>query len=204
METLGRREQNKIEKRSRLMAAARQLFQSDGLGATTAAIAQTAGVGEGTFYLYFASKEDLIIEVFRDDIGRAWNDAFALVRPADPVVEQIIGVFSGVTSVHERDADLARVWFRELPFASGSTQDAANNVVAWAQHRLEALLDAGRTRGELDANVDTSTLARMCLDLWIALMIRRHSGAITATAAIERLAAALRMTFHYMTPAKLA
>jgi len=200
METLGRREQNKIEKRSRLMAAARQLFQTDGLAATTNAIAQAAGVGEGTLYLYFVSKEDLIVEVFRDDIRRTWNDAFALVRPSDRVVEQVIGVFSRVTSVHERDADLARIWFRELPFASPSTQDAANDVVAWAQHRLEALLEAARTRSELDGDVDIATLARMCLDLWIALMIRRHSGAITADRAIERLAAALRMTFRYMAP----
>ncbi len=124
------------------------------------------------------------------DNMRTWNDAFALVRPDDPIVDQIIGVFSGVTSVHERDADLARLWFRELPYASPSTQDAANDVVAWAQHRLETLLDSARTRGELDGGVDIVVLARMCLDLWIALMIRRHSGGITATAAIERLAAA--------------
>ena len=201
METLGRREQNKIEKRRRLMAAARQLFQTDGFDATTTAITHAAGVGAGTFYLYFPSKEDLMIEVFRDDIRRTWNDAFALVRPDDPIVDQIIGVFSGVTSVHERDPDLARLWFRELPYASPSTQDAANDVVAWAQHRLETLLDSARTRGELDGGVDIVMLARMCLDLWIALMIRRHSGGITATAAIERLAAALRMTFRYMAPA---
>ncbi len=202
METLGRRERNKIDKRARLMAAARQLFQTDGLTATTSAITQAAGVGAGTFYLYFASKEDLIIEVFRDDIRRTWNDAFALVRPDDPIVEQILGVFSGVTSVHERDADLARIWFRELPFASPSTKDAADDVVAWAQHRLEALLDAARTRAELDGDVEIATLARMCLDLWIALMIRRHSGAITADRAIDRLAATLRMTFRYMAPGK--
>ena len=197
---LGRREQNKLEKRRRLMAAARLLFQSDGLEATTAAITQAAGVGAGTFYLYFASKEDLIIEVFRDDIRGVWNDAFALVRPDNPVVEQIIGVFSGVTSVHERDAELARLWFRELPYASPSTQSAANDVVSWAQHRLESLLDAAKTRGELDREVDIAVLSRMCLDLWIALMIRRHSGGITAPGAIDRLGATLRMTFRYMAP----
>ncbi len=202
METLGRREQNKIEKRGRLMAAARQLFQTDGLDATTTAITQAAGVGAGTFYLYFASKEDLMIEVFRDDIRRTWTDAFALVRPDDPIVEQIIGVFRGVTNVHERDPELARVWFRELPYASRSTQDAANDVVAWAQHRLEVLLEAARAHGDLDGEVNAALLARMCLDLWVALMIRRHSGGITAAAAIERLAATLRMTFHYMNPAK--
>ncbi len=202
METLGRRQQNKIEKRTRLMAAARQLFQTDGLDATTTAITQAAGVGAGTFYLYFPSKEDLIIEVFRDDIRRTWNDAFALVRADDPIVDQIIGVFSGVTNVHERDPALARLWFRELPYASPSAQDAANDVVAWAQHRLEALLDAGRARGALDPDVDVALLARMCLDLWIALMIRRHSGGITATGAIERLASTLRMIFRYMAPAQ--
>jgi AcrR family transcriptional regulator len=202
METLSRREQNKVEKRARLMAAARQLFQTAGLAATTSAIARAAGIGEGTFYLYFASKEDLMVEVFKDDISRIWNDAFALVRPDDPIVEQVIGVFSGVTSVHERDADLARIWFRELPSASASAQSAANEVVAWAQHRLEELLHAARVRGEIYGDVDIPTLARMCLDLWISLMIRRHSGAITADRAVERLAAALRMTFRYMTPVR--
>ena len=127
-----------------------------GLDATTTAITQAAGVGAGTFYLYFPSKEDLIIEVFRDDIRRTWNDAFALVRLDDPIVDQIIGVFSGVTNVHERDPALARLWFRELPYVSPSAQDAANDVVAWAQHRLEALLDAGRARGALDPDVDVA------------------------------------------------
>jgi AcrR family transcriptional regulator len=65
--TLGRREENKLRTRSALERAAARLFEEQGFGATTVRdIAAAAGVGERTFFRYFPSKEDLVLQEVRD------------------------------------------------------------------------------------------------------------------------------------------
>ncbi|MBI1250646.1 MAG: TetR family transcriptional regulator [Alphaproteobacteria bacterium] len=53
--------------REKLLRAALTLVARSGFeAATTAAIAEAAGVAEGTLYRHFASKDDLLIEVYRN------------------------------------------------------------------------------------------------------------------------------------------
>jgi AcrR family transcriptional regulator len=63
----GRREENKARIRSALEQAAARLFEEHGFAATTVRdIAAAAGVGERTFFRYFPSKEDLVLQQVRD------------------------------------------------------------------------------------------------------------------------------------------
>jgi AcrR family transcriptional regulator len=63
----GRRETNKQRTRSALERAAAHLFEENGFAATTVRdIAAAAGVGERTFFRYFPSKEDLVLQQARD------------------------------------------------------------------------------------------------------------------------------------------
>lgn len=63
----GRREANKQRTRSALERAAARLFEERGFAATTVRdIAVAAGVGERTFFRYFPSKEDLVLQQVRD------------------------------------------------------------------------------------------------------------------------------------------
>jgi AcrR family transcriptional regulator len=65
--TPGRREENKARTRSALEQAAARLFEEHGFAATTVRdIAVAAGVGERTFFRYFPSKEDLVLQQVRD------------------------------------------------------------------------------------------------------------------------------------------
>ncbi|MCC9308449.1 TetR/AcrR family transcriptional regulator [Kitasatospora sp. RB6PN24] len=63
----GRREQNRLRTHNALVAAANRLFQEQGYEATTVRdIATAAGVGERTFFRYFPSKENLVLQQVRD------------------------------------------------------------------------------------------------------------------------------------------
>lgn len=65
--TIGRREEHKQRTRSALEQAAARLFEERGFAATTVRdIAAAAGVGERTFFRYFPSKEDLVLQQVRD------------------------------------------------------------------------------------------------------------------------------------------
>jgi AcrR family transcriptional regulator len=64
---IGRREEHKQRTRSALEEAAARLFEERGFAATTVRdIAAAAGVGERTFFRYFPSKEDLVLQQVRD------------------------------------------------------------------------------------------------------------------------------------------
>ncbi|HEY8960850.1 MAG TPA: TetR/AcrR family transcriptional regulator [Luteolibacter sp.] len=52
------------EKRQALLDAAADLVATQGVGASTAKIAQVAGVSEGTLFVYFPTKDDLLNKLF--------------------------------------------------------------------------------------------------------------------------------------------
>src|SRR5690348_5534189 len=79
---MGKREENKQATRTALQAAADRLFTEHGFASTTVRdIAEAAGVTERTFFRYFASKEDLVL-----DEALGWLPLLAdaiRARPAD-------------------------------------------------------------------------------------------------------------------------
>jgi TetR/AcrR family transcriptional regulator, fatty acid metabolism regulator protein len=60
------------DKRDRILAAATQVFARHGFfGAQVADVAREAGVAAGTVYLYFRSKDDLLISIFEKTMASA-------------------------------------------------------------------------------------------------------------------------------------
>jgi AcrR family transcriptional regulator len=54
------------DKRNAILLAATQVFAERGLGAPTSAISGAAGVAEGTLFLYFKTKDDLLNALYCD------------------------------------------------------------------------------------------------------------------------------------------
>jgi AcrR family transcriptional regulator len=62
------------EKRNKLLSVAAQVFANNGLSASTASITNAAGMAEGTLFVYFKGKDDLINALYEDikeDLGEA-------------------------------------------------------------------------------------------------------------------------------------
>ena len=63
--TVQARESRTNEKRARILDAAVKVFAERGFhSATVAEIARGAGVADGTIYLYFKGKDDLLLRLF--------------------------------------------------------------------------------------------------------------------------------------------
>jgi len=59
------------EKRKRILKAATKVFAQKGFhGARVTEIARAAGVAEGTIYLYFKNKEDLLVSLFETHVSQ--------------------------------------------------------------------------------------------------------------------------------------
>ena len=83
------------DKRSNIIRAARELFsEKDFHDATVEEVADLAGVGKGTVYLYFPSKESLFVEVIRDGI-------FELEREVEGSLEGVTDPSEKITKIVE-------------------------------------------------------------------------------------------------------
>ncbi|HVF50036.1 MAG TPA: TetR family transcriptional regulator [Pyrinomonadaceae bacterium] len=68
----GRRAQNKLDIRARIVRAALDLFQTKGFDATTTkAIARKARIAEGTVFNYFKTKDDIALHFFEQEVDQA-------------------------------------------------------------------------------------------------------------------------------------
>src|SRR4051812_43213307 len=70
--------------REHLIATAAEAFAS-GRPISLDAIAKRAGVGNATLYRHFPTREDLVEEVYRDQIRPLRDDALALLAAEPPV-----------------------------------------------------------------------------------------------------------------------
>jgi AcrR family transcriptional regulator len=70
--------------RAALLAAAEEVFASRGVSASTEEVARAAGVGIGTLFRHFPTKEALLEAVFQARMGQLAEQAEALGDAGDP------------------------------------------------------------------------------------------------------------------------
>ena len=150
---LGRREQNKLEKRGRIIAAARALFTHKGFEATTSQeIADAAGVGSGTIFTYAKTKDDLLILVFHDEMMELVERAYAAARASEGLLDQAITFFETFVAYHERDLPLAHALMRQLGYVGSSEQrSAVSELMTSLLGRLALIVQAAKDEGKVDA-----------------------------------------------------
>lgn len=119
---MGRREQNKQDKRARIAAAARALFEAEGFeGTTIRAIADRAGVGTGTVLLYAGSKADLLFGLFVDELEEVIGARTATLDPEADLVDEWTHLFGGMIARYAEHPDLSRVYVKETLFLTSPT-----------------------------------------------------------------------------------
>jgi len=99
--------------RDRIVAAARQLFAEQGFdGTTTAAIAERAGVAEGTIFRHFASKRELLLATTVVTVLAGIDDAFAQLDCLSPE-EAVRAIVADRLRVVRANAPQLQILFRE-------------------------------------------------------------------------------------------
>lgn len=158
---LGRRERNKLEKRARIVAAARRLFAEKGFHQTTTLeLAEAADIGAGTLFLYVRSKEDLLVLVFKDEMLERALAAFDGLPKHAALLDQLMLAFTTMMEHHARDRDLARTLLKEIIFPTNDEPSAdISELMEAIYDRLGRLLERARAAGELQAGFDARLVA---------------------------------------------
>jgi AcrR family transcriptional regulator len=141
-----RRRADATENRGRIIAAAQALIMNaDDLRLNE--VAKRAGVGQGTLYRHFPTREDLLAEVYRHDIDELVAAAPALLAEH--------GSVEALTLWFRRVADYARVKrgvFTAVKVAV--QQDLSSHSLGPIGDAVTMLLDAGKVDHTIRADVD--------------------------------------------------
>lgn len=153
MVTPPRQPQRKAQRRDQILAAARDRFAADGIGAVTMGdIAATAGVSPGNLYYWFRQKSDVVNALF-DEWSIASQPA---VTPADPP-EDLLAFFWDREDLQQRVTARYDFFARDLLPLLHSDPDLraryrANYRASIAGLRLlfERVIEAGLIRDDVD------------------------------------------------------
>ena len=122
-----------LETRARILAATRDVLGEHGLESTTLkAITDRAGIGAGSFYNLFGSKEEAVLEVLREAIVAIDPDPAGL---GNETLDDLINAFVGFVTSPE-SASLARI---HVQLASSALTDPmiAERMVRSHRRRVE-------------------------------------------------------------------
>jgi TetR/AcrR family fatty acid metabolism transcriptional regulator len=149
------------DKRERILAAAERIFARHGFfAARVSEIAKDAGVADGTIYLYFKSKDDLLISLFENrmrQVNERLRQAIADRSPA----EQLRAFIHTYLQLVSEEPTVAEVLTIELRQSSKFMKEYDNPQFADFLRMLGGIIADGQARGELDAAVPSHIAARM-------------------------------------------
>jgi TetR/AcrR family fatty acid metabolism transcriptional regulator len=105
------------EKRERILQSAIRVFAKKGFYNTRVSeIARTAGVADGTIYLYFKNKDDILISIFTDRIGTLNDEMLrqlaSLGSPSEKI-QRIVSVQLGLLRGHKDLAEVITINLRQ-------------------------------------------------------------------------------------------
>ncbi len=168
----GLRAKNKREKEERILAAARELLAERGFEATTTRdIAERAGIGIGTLFLYVRTKEELLLRLFNQLVEDAQARLFQALPGNGPLLEQLMIVFGGFFEMYAENPRLSRTYIRELLFLPPEVAAAHEQVLGAFFARLGGLVQAAQARGELDAEVNPAVAAVNFFSLYLTALL---------------------------------
>ena len=159
-----------VETRSRearrraILSAAVEAFAENGFFASrTRDIAARAGVAEGTIYLYFDSKDDLLLSAFREKVSEFCEAARSLLSVPHPFPERLRRFIELQFESIEADPALAMVLLLESRQSSKFYGGAVRDVLRTYAGAIDELLASGVASGAVRADADLPIARRVLI-----------------------------------------
>lgn len=180
------------DKRRRILDAAVIVFAQNGFyNSKVSQVAREAGVADGTIYLYFKNKEDILIQVFIDSMAAILaRQETALADLTDPAEQLRVFISTHFNSVAESRA-LAEVLTVEVRQSSKFMRGTDMKPFGQYLGMIARIIDDGVVSGAFRADVDSRLSARAIFgaidELSLAWAMERGSAALSD--ACERVTA---------------
>jgi AcrR family transcriptional regulator len=145
--------------RERILRAAVDLFAEQGYdGTSVAEVITRAGVAKGGFYHHFASKEDLLYEVYGDLISRQLSAMEQILARDDPPAERLRALIVDLVTSTAGSAKQALVFWREMHKLGPGRAEQYRRQRRRYHDAVRRLIRDGQTRGEFASVAPPETI----------------------------------------------
>ena len=149
------------EKRDRILRAAVKIFSRKGFfNSKVSEIAQAASVADGTIYLYFRNKDDLLISLFEEKMGEVVEDVRRRIAAGGNALEKLRIFIGNHMDLLEREAGLVEVLQVELRQSTKFLKDYTPVKFFEYLEIISDILEEGKREGVLRPDLNISIARR--------------------------------------------
>jgi TetR/AcrR family fatty acid metabolism transcriptional regulator len=152
----------RVDKREAILRAATDTFAERGFfNAQVADVARAAGVAAGTVYLYFKSKDDLLVSIFERTMREAIADGRACVAPLRDPVEQLRAIARVHLDRMGSDRSLAVVFQVELRQSTKFMERFSATLVREYLGIIRGIIVTGQGAGAFRREINATLAAKL-------------------------------------------
>jgi AcrR family transcriptional regulator len=149
-----------LENRARILAAAREAFAEDGATSMNQ-VAQRAGVGAGTLYRNFPTREALVLAVYQEEVDGLIGAVSVLLAEHPPI-----------EALHHWTLDLVEAMRRKHglgdALSAGAHEAITEQTYGPVIDAITQMLDAGKRDGSIREDADPGDFLQLTGALWRA------------------------------------
>jgi len=182
----GKRETQKENRREEILRAAMELFSKRGFELTTVEdITRAAHIAKGTFYNFFAKKEDVLLYFLDTEFAKSRKEIQRRIKKVTTISEKIELLIATYIKYIFPNKEFSAVLIKERVINLG-TGSNRNEIALMKQ--LAAFFDEAKQRGEIRRDVESGHLAEIVFAIYTMYVIYWTNGFIkTKKRCIERI-----------------
>ncbi|HEX9191581.1 MAG TPA: TetR/AcrR family transcriptional regulator [Candidatus Deferrimicrobiaceae bacterium] len=152
---------NGADKRNRILRAAIRIFSQKGFfNSKVSEIARASGVADGTIYLYFKNKDDLLISLFEEKMGEVVAGVRQRISAGGGALAKLRIFIDNHMELLERDAGLIEVLQVELRQSKKFLKDYTPEKFFEYLEVISDILEEGKREGLFRPDLNVSVARR--------------------------------------------
>ena len=156
-----RRENDKYQ---RILEAAIKVFAEQGFfQSTIAQIAKEAGVADGTIYLYFKNKDDILVQFFNYKAKQVFDGFREEVNRAENAVDKLRNLVRRHLAEFQRDRNMAILYQFETHQSSRLAEEQIKEMSNMYLDIVAEIMEQGQQEGLIRKNLYLSLVKRFIL-----------------------------------------
>ncbi|MBW2584477.1 MAG: TetR/AcrR family transcriptional regulator [Deltaproteobacteria bacterium] len=166
----GRDRRHKINRKEKnnkyhlILEAAVKVFARQGFyQSTVAQIAREAGVADGTIYLYFKNKDDILVQFFSYRTKQVFERFRAEVNKSDNSLDKLRNLIRRHLTEFQRDRDMAVVYQVETHQNSRLAEDQIREMSQMYQDLVSEIVETGQQEDSIRKDLYVGLVKRFIL-----------------------------------------
>ncbi len=144
-----------------LRAAIKVFAQGGFFNSKVADVAKEAGVADGTVYLYFKNKDDILVSIFNHVTEQALAHARNVLAQLEDPAEKLKRIVEGHLNMYARDRNLAIVFQVELRSSTKFMEQFSATKVTEYLDLIRGVIEEGQQQGVFRKDLNTKIVAKI-------------------------------------------